>query len=478
MFIKEELIIMIDKVLHFFNKLSQYPRSSGHEEQVANFLVEFAKERNLVFYKDKYNNVLIKKINKNKKPIILHSHTDMICVSDNDYDIDFLTSPIKTIIKDNYLSAYKTSLGADNGIGVAIILAFLDQNNDYNIEALFTADEESTMTGALNFDYSKLKSNMMVSLDGMCDDELINGCASICDMKINFTPQFKKTNLNGYQLKVCGLKGGHSGNDIALDIGNSNNILAYVLSNLSNLQIQSFNGGNQFNFIPNESIATFISNDFESKFENIKNELLETYPNLILTYEKVKINKITSEKFSLNFVNFLNKIKTGVIESEMPQEFSDLFKNPNLETLVSNIKIILSQNLSSVDLDTGLIKISQRGHDKQLEENNINFIKSIANKNNFKFEIYDKQPGFNALKNSKLTNLLTKIYEQQNSSKLKIVNKHISLEACIFKQKLPNLDVAIVSPKIYDVHSTKERVYIPSIKTTCDLLSSLLNENI
>lgn len=469
---------MTEKVIYFFNKLSQYPRSSGHEEQVANFLVEFAKERNFEYYKDKFNNVLIKKINKNKKPIILHSHTDMICVSDSDYNIDFLTTPIKTIIKDDYLSAYKTSLGADNGIGVAIILAFLDENNNYSIEALFTSDEESTMTGALNFDYSKLNSNLMVSLDGMCDDELVNGCASICDMKISFTPSFKEINTNGYLLKVSGLKGGHSGNDIALDIGNSNNILAYILSNLSHLQLESFKGGNQFNFIPNESIATFICSDFENKFEDIKNELLEIYPSLILNYEKIKINKVVSKQFSINFINMLNQIKTGVLESDLPQEFSELFNNPNLETLVSNIKIILSQNLSSVDLEKGLIKISQRGHDENLEKNNINLLKSLANKNNFKFKIYDKQPGFNALENSILTKLLTQIYEKQNNSKLKIVNKHISLEACIFKQKLPSLDVAIVSPKIYDVHSTKERVYIPSIKTTYNLISSLLNENI
>lgn len=469
---------MTDKVLYFFNELSKYPRSSGHEEEVANFLVEFAKERNLPYFKDKSNNVLIKKENANKKPIILHSHTDMVCVSDNDYDIDFLTTPIKTVIKGDYLSAYKTSLGADNGIGVAIILALLDQKNDYNIEALFTTDEEVTMTGAQNFDYSQLKSSLMISLDGMCEDELINGCASICDMKITFNPMFEKVKTEGYVLKASGLKGGHSGNDIALDIGNANNILLQVLCELKDLQLESFEGGNQFNFIPNESVATFSSLDFESKFKEIKEELVEVYPNLKLTYEKTNINKCVSKEFSLNFVKILNQIKTGVIESEMPAEFSDLFNNPNLETLVKNIKIVLSQNLSSVSLTNGLIKISQRGHDEKVEEENIKFLKSLAVNNGFNFEIFDKQPGFNALENSVLTSLLTQKYNKLNNKNLKVVNKHISLEACIFKQKSPNLDIVIVSPKILDVHSTKERVYIPSIKITCDLLSAVLSENI
>lgn len=448
---------MVEKVLKFFNELSNYPRQSGNEEAVANYLVSFAKKRNFYVYKDNYNNVLIKKENIKKEPIILHSHTDMVCVCEPDYEIDFLTTPIKTIIEGDYLSAYKTSLGADNGIGVAIILSLLDENNDYNIEALFTSDEEVTMTGAINFDYSLLNSNKLISLDGMNETELINGCASICDMKIKFKPKFKDIKQLGYCLKVKGLKGGHSGSDINLNLGNSNNILIDILSKLNNIKLCNIKGGNQFNFIANYSKAYFLSSDFEQKFEGIKKQLNSEFPTLELTYEKVEINKVLSIKDSKTLINLLKNIKTGVIVGD-------------------NKNIVLSQNLSSINLEEGLIKISQRGHSEVEDEKNIEKLKSLAESNGYDFEIFDKQKGFCTDENSELTKDLVEIYSTLFNKNLNVLNKHISLEAAIFKQKTPNMEIAIISPKILGAHSTKERVFIPSINTTFSLLQKFLSK--
>ena len=447
---------MKEEVIKFFNEISNFPRSSGNEEKVANYLVKFAKKRNLEVYKDKFNNVLIKKGSTlNCEPIILHSHTDMVCVKEKDYDIDFLVDPIKTVIEGDYLSAYKTSLGADNGLGVAIILSLLDEDNNYNIEALFTTDEEVTMTGALNFDYSLLKGDKLISLDGMSDEELINGCASICDMKIKFNKPFIKTNQKGYLLTVNGLKGGHSGAEISQNIGNSNNILVDILSQLNSLKLSNIEGGNQFNFITNYTSATFVSDDFINKIENIKNKLQNQYNQVKITYKEVEIKEVLSEEFSKKFIDLLTKIKTGVIKGDG--------KN-----------IVLSQNLAQVSFNKNTIKISQRGHDENEENLNIKKLQELADLNGFDFEIFDKQPGFSALKNSLLTKKLCENYNSLFNKKLKVINKHISLEACIFKQKMPHCDIAIVSPKILDVHSTKERVYIPSIETTCSLLQCFL----
>lgn len=445
---------MVEKVLKYFNLISQYPRSSGNEEKVANFLVDFAKEHNFEYYKDNYNNVLIKKIGK-KEPIILQSHTDMVCVGEPDYKIDFLTDSIKTVIDGDYLSAYKTSLGADNGIGVAIILSLLDDDNDYSIEALFTTDEEVTMTGALNFDYSKLASKKLISLDGMSDEELINGCASICDMKINFNPNFTKQNKQGYKLIVKGLKGGHSGADINKNIGNANNILVEILSNLTNVELESFEGGNQFNFIANFATATFVSKDFEEKFDKIKQQMINKYPSLVLERESSQVSKTLSEQDTAKLLCLLNKIKTGVIVG-------------------NNNNIVLSQNLSSVSLSKGLIKISQRGHNEEVENENIENLKSLSQKNGFDFKIFDKQNGFEATKNSTLTKDICNSYQKLFNDNLKVINKHISVEACIFKQKMEYADIVIIAPKILGAHSTKETVYIPSIKKVYNLLQSIL----
>lgn len=448
---------MKEKVLKFFNELSKYPRPSGNEEAVANYLVDFAKKHNFYVYKDNFNNVLIKKENSNKEPIILHSHTDMVCVSEPDYEVDFLSTPIKTVIEGDYLSAYKTSLGADNGMGVAIILTLLDENNDYNIEALFTTDEEVTMTGATNFDYSLLKSKNLISLDGMSDCELINGCASICDMKIKFKPNFKTDKKIGYCLKVKGLKGGHSGADINLNLGNSNNILIEILSNLNNVELSQIKGGDQFNFIANYSKVYFASSDFEQKFNEIKTNLIKQYSTLELTYEKVELDKYLSVNDSKKLIDLLSQIKTGVIVG-------------------NNQKIVLSQNLSCINLEEGLIKISQRGHSEKEDENNIQKLKSLAEKFGFNFEIFDKQKGFCTDENSKLTKDLVEVYSNLFNKNLNVLNKHISLEAAIFKQKAPHIDIAIVSPKILGAHSTKERVFIPSIDTTYALLQKFLNK--
>lgn len=445
---------MLNNVLKYFNLLSQYPRSSGNEAQVANFLVEFAKQHNLEFYKDEHNNVLIKKQGI-KEPIILQSHTDMVCVSEPDYKIDFLTQPIKTVIEGDYLSAYKTSLGADNGIGVAIILSLLEEDNDYSIEALFTTDEEVTMTGALNFDYSKLSSKKLISLDGMSDEELINGCASICDMKIKFTPNFNQCNYLGYKVIVKGLKGGHSGADINKDLGNANNILVEILSSLSDIQLASFEGGNQFNFIADYAFASFASKDFSERFDLIKKQMQNKYPPLDLQYEEVTLNKVLSSQDSAKLLCLLNKIKTGVIVG-------------------TNDKIVLSQNLANVSLSKGLIKISQRGHDEKFEDENIQKLKSLSQKNGFEFEIFDKQCGFESLENSILTKDICDSYKKLFNKNLMVINKHISVEACIFKQKVPDMDIAIIAPKILGAHSTKERVYIPSIDNIYKLLKTIL----
>ena len=446
---------MENKVVYFFEQVSQIPRSSGHEKEIANFLVNFAKERNLFVKKDNFNNVLIKKNGKGK-PIILQAHMDMVCVSEPDYDIDFLTKPIKLQTNGDYLSAYKTSLGADNGIGVAMILSLLDENNDYSIEALFTTDEEVTMTGALNFDYSQLNSNKMIGLDGFSEYELINGCASICDMKVKFKPTFRKCEKEGYELLVSGLKGGHSGSEINKDIGNAIQIASLILSSLEDVELQNFESGNQFNFIPNIAKLQFSSNSFDKNFNTIKETLCNKYSSLKLSYKKIKIKECLDNLESNKIISFIYKAKTGVI-------------------LQGSNCVVLSQNIAYINLKNGLIKISQRGHDEDKDNSNIFRLKTLANNYGYEFEIFDKQPGFQTGKNSSLVKDLVLESKKFYSKPLNVVNKHISLEACIFKQKMPNLDVAIISPTILDMHSTKERVFLPSIDKIYNLLKSYLD---
>lgn len=452
---------MDNKVLHFFEELSKIPRSSGNEKAVADWLVDFAKEHDFEYYLDNFNNVLIKKGKNKHSPIMLQAHTDMVCIKDDDYDIDFGKDPIKLIYDGDYLKAHKTSLGADNGLGVAIILSLLDANNDYDIEALFTSDEEVTMTGAINFDYSKLNSKTAISLDGFSDEEIITGCASICDMKINTTFSKQEKQIDGYKLVVSGLKGGHSGNQIDKNLGNAIKLTAQLLSNLDKLEIESFVGGKQFNFIPNQTVVSFAcQNEFDDLATILNNFITEKkkeYPTLKVELKPTKLNSTIGYKDSLSLISIINNINTGVLKE-------------------NKFGILLSQNLASVDTDENIIKISHRGHNIELEDNNIIYLQDLAEKHGFGFEIFDKQKGFSTDINSNLVNKAKNSFDKLYNIKPTVCTKHISLEGGIFADNISDFEFIVLSPKILDVHSTSEKVYIPSISKTYSILKNILDE--
>ncbi len=447
---------MNNNTLNYFKIISSIPRESKNEKCMADYLETFCKEHNFSFYRDNFNNVLIKKTNNKRKPIILQSHLDMVCVKEPGYDFDFATMPLKLVEKDGYLSAYKTSLGADNGIGVAMILSLLDDNNDFNIEALFTTDEESTMIGATNFDYTLLSSNKLISLDGFGSNHLVNGCASICDMKINFNPQFLNQNEQGYSITISGLKGGHSGADIHKNIGNAIEILTNILLKVKDIKLGNMQGGNQFNFIPNYAFATFVGKIDLEEIESITKEYKNQYKDIKIEIKEIRLTKFLTQELTTKILNTLVQIKTGVLEKD------------------ENGNIIISQNLSSISLEEGLIKISERAHNKDKENLQIQFLQTLAKTNGFTFSIFDKQEGLIPEKDSTLTSDLCEINKCVNNYELQVGTKHISFEGPIFKQKKSDLDIAVVSPDIFDAHSTKERVYIPSIDKTYNLIYNFL----
>lgn len=445
------------KVLEYFTQISQIPRATFCEKKIAEYICNFAKEHNLEYVKDSYNNVLVTKIvDDTKKITVLQSHLDMVCIKEPNYDFDFKTSPLKLKIKGDYLFAHKTSLGADNGIGVAIILALLDSCN-FNIQALFTTDEEVTMTGAQNFDYSLLKSKDIISLDGFKEDAMILGCASICDSKIKLNSVCNELDQNqkGYKLTVSGLKGGHSGADIHKKIGNAVKIMAEILNSVENINLQEFEVGDQFNFIPNYGYVCFSGQVNIKEFNKILNEKQKEYKGLKVKLEQIDIVAGYGKEFSKKLIEFINKISTGVIVG-------------------TSQKIVLSQNLSCVSLSNDLVKISNRSHDENAEKDNINFNMSLCEKYGFNYSIFDKQPGFETLKDCQLVKKLLHASNQLNY-KLKPINKHISIEGCVFKNKLKDANIVVVSPTIKNPHSTKERVYLPSIQKTINLLKAYFN---
>ena len=245
----------MSRTVEFFYEISKIPRESGNEAGIAEYLCDFAKKRNLFYIKDEYNNVIIKKKNSEKEPIILQAHTDMICEKAEGKVFDFKTDSIEVYEENGILKANGTTLGADNGIGIAQILNILDDDSiKCNVEAVFTATEETTMIGAEKIDVSNLKSKKMINLDGFEENTIIKESTCFYDIILNLNYEFEDINIEEeehiYEIVLKGLKGGHSGFDIGKDRGNSSKELACLLKNISNIKIIDFLGGTKFNVIP------------------------------------------------------------------------------------------------------------------------------------------------------------------------------------------------------------------------------------
>lgn len=442
----------MNKTIEFFYEISKIPRESGNEKNIANYLCEFAKKRSLYYKKDKYNNVIIKKKNNNKVPIILQAHMDMVCEKDNDIEFDFEKDNIKVVEENGYLRAKGTTLGADNGIGIAQILNILDNNLTSNIEAIFTVSEETSMIGADKIDLSEIEGKQLINLDGFEENTIIIESASFFDIILNSNYAFKSTSeKNFYKISLSGLQGGHSGFDINKNRGNSSIMLAEFLKEIEKIQLQSFIGGTKFNVIPSNAEAIFTS---EEKIEDIQKKLDKfvqnnrkkyTNLNLELNIVKPEDNMLLDMKESQDFINSVLGFKHGIFYINERNE------------------VTTSVNLGVVNLKEQIIKIGMRSSKKEEETKCLRYIREYAKSNKFEFSILSSQPGFETNENSELVHKLIKTHKKINTKKINTKSLHITVEAGFFKEKIQDIEVAIISPEILNAHTTKECVNIESV---------------
>lgn len=445
---------MNNKTIIFFKEISKIPRESGNEKDISNYICDFAKKHNLEYIQDKYGNVIIKKYNGTNLPIILHSHLDMVCEKDN-IDHNFKTDPIEVYEEGGYLKANGTTLGADNGIGVAQILNVLDDNLKINVEAIFTVSEETTMCGAENIDLSSLKGKQMISLDGFDKKTIITESASFYDIVMNLNYNVISENNNDYKYKInlFGMPGGHSGFDIDKNRGNSGIELAKFLNKIESVQIASFVAGTKFNVIPSQAECEFTTNldwdNFKDMVKVFNKDLNKKYQNVKIKFEKIENKpnmKLLSSTESQRFLNTIISFKHGVF-----------FKD-------ERGLITTSANLGVVDLKNNIFKIGVRSSRKKESDNILEYLKNYASENDYEFVILGHQPGFETQKNSNLIKNLIKAYNISiDDDKLSLIPSHVTLESGFFTKKISNLEVAIISPLIIGAHTTRERVEIESI---------------
>lgn len=464
--------------LKYFYEISKIPRKSGNEEKIAKYLIKFAKERNLKYYTDSKFNVVIWKdasIGYEDKEILgFQCHTDMVCEKIDGSNHDFSKDSLDLIIENGFLKAKDTTLGADNGIGVAYILEILDSNlNTPKLECIFTTQEETTMEGIRFLDGKILKSKRIISFDNFLDTEILvsSATAKRWISKIYMKRQEKDKNLIYYKLNILGFKGGHSGIDIWDEKrGNSIKIVADMLNELESISIAEIKGGSSENVIPRdikvvvaiEESERGILEKLESKFEILKKVYgnIEIYLREIEDEEKEGI-EIYSKEDTKRLLEYIVNYKNGPLEYD------------------EEGNVILSGNLGKIESFENyvLLKYSVRYNDKNVGENLVTEIEENMEKYNVICEESSYMLGYEEPKESKLLDIVEKAYIEVMGNIPKKKKSQACLECGYLGQKIKELEYIAIAPNIFDAHSPKERVEIASANKVWKIIEELI-ENI
>ena len=449
-----------NRFLELFYKLSQIPRESGKEKRFADFLEAFAKENNLECYRDKSNNVLIKKSGnkKNNEPIILQAHMDMVCVKTENSNHDFDTDPIEIVRNGDMISAKDTSLGADQGIGLAIMLLILESSKikHPDLECLFTTEEETTFHGAENFDYSKLKGKRLINLDHCKDDSIVIGCdADICNQYI-FEGKHITTNMPSYRITISDVEGGNSGVEIERSSQNAIIIMAKIIQKLQaekEVYICQILGGDSENDIAT-SCKCIIKTDIKDIENKIKSYIEEKH--IGIQIDEVDSEMSFSSEDSKKIIEEIINLKQGLITNR-----NNIITSGNIGKIETiNTKIVITGILRSIE-------------ESEMEEQN-HENKRVSKSNNFETEEVYKDLAWIPNVNSKLKENYKNIYYQVNGEYPDFEITHGGLECSCMAQRITGLDMISIGSIIEDFHTVNEKMYISSCEKTIKTLLTFL----
>ena len=466
-----------------FHEICNIPHPSFHEEQIREYLIAFAKEHNLDWQQDVVGNIVIRKAAtagmENCPGIILQGHTDMVPQKNNDTAHDFTTDPIKPSIDGEWVRAQGTTLGADNGIGMAAALAVLSARDVQHgpIEALFTTTEETGMIGAQGLQPGLLQGEILLNLDTEEEGELYIGCAGGARVEINghYMPELVTTAKNGDDLlfktlAISGLKGGHSGCDIHLGRGNAIKLLIRVLHRLKAVRVASFTGGSLANAIPREAEAVIampasklatLSDTVEQCRQELKAELATTDPNLQLTLTDAEpVAELMPVPDQQQWVAAMNVCPNGV------QRMSDAVAGV-AET---------SLNLGVLTMDSGKIaaQLLPRSLVGSCNDALRDAVTGLFEMLNAQVACSDSYPGWTPNPDSQILSLMQRVYTDLFGQKPGVKVIHAGLECGLLGSKYPQWDMISFGPTIRFPHSPDEKVHIQSVARFWNLLVATL----
>ncbi|MCR5556699.1 MAG: aminoacyl-histidine dipeptidase [Butyrivibrio sp.] len=477
------------EVFGFFEQLCEIPHGSGNLQQISDFLVSFAKERNLEVTQDKELNVIIKapgsKGYEDKEPVILQGHMDMVAVKNDDCDIDMKKDGLRVTTDGEYVWAEGTSLGGDDGIAVAYCLALLDSKDIPHppLEVVITTNEETGMYGASAIDLSSLKSKKMINIDNEKEGQFITSCAG--GARIHSVLSLRQEETEGVKCKIFvgGLLGGHSGEMIKCGRGNANHILIRTLLDAqratspdgsgkgSSLRIISVGGGVADNAIPSTAVGEIVvpkedidtvKRSVERTLSEVKGELEVKDDNVEISFDQTESGKFTAftSEDSLKVCNMISIMPDGV--QAMSATVTGL-----VET---------SLNLGILKTDGGKVFADQsvRSSVESSKKVLINKLLTIGGLFGAEMSISGEYPGWKYRQSSELRDHMVEVYKRLYGKEPEVMAIHAGLECGILSEKIEGLDCISIGPDMKDIHSAKEKLSVKSTANVWEYLKAVL----
>jgi len=466
-----------ERVFYFFEKICSIPHGSANTDAIADMLVDFARERGLEYQRDKANNVMIRKAAtpgyESRPTVIFQAHIDMVLDKVEGCQKDLLTEPIELYREGDKLSAGGTTLGGDDGIGVAYALAVLDSDDLVHpeFEALFTSDEEIGLIGAAALDASFLKGHTLINLDSGTEGVFLAGCAG--GMRINSTLDFSREEAPNdnvfFRISVEGLIGGHSGTSIDHGRINAIKLLNEIVSHLNDVRIASINGGSADNAIPREAECIFSATPSSKRFfETMLMPTIEERYRKIEPDMKISIEEISERQpvFSIidtaKIFRAITRLPYGVIK--MSEEIRGKVESS------ANLGIIKTEG------DCVRIAVSIRSSKENAKEEMRLSIHKIARELGAKTEDHGAYPGWEFKLESHLRDVMSRVYQDMYGCEPTVTVVHAGLECGLLAEKISNLDCVSIGPNQENIHTPEEEISISSIARVWDFLRKVLGE--
>lgn len=468
------------KLLKYFEEISEIPRPSYHEEKIADHLVDFAISHNLKYYRDKLNNVLIDlpatEGKENSESILLQGHTDMVCEKNENVDHDFMSEPLKLYVKDGWIRAEGTTLGADNGVAVAAMLAVLDGACDSHgpIQCLFTASEEVGLDGAKGFDYTQIYARKMINMDSADEALIITGCAGGLRSTVTLPIERQASDGEVIKIQICGLAGGHSGEDIKLGRANANKLLGRALDRIftryPDTRLISVGGGTKENAIPREASAYILCEDAEkisalceSIEKEIRGELCADDERFSLTVISAESNlDPMTREWSDKIIFFLATIANGVFE--MNQSLCEIVE--------------YSRNLGIIKTEKDRFEavVNSRSSMESRIDLSASELDSYARILGGVSSHYNRYPGWEYAEHSDIRDKYIKAFNSLYGNDPEVIVIHAGLECGIIKKAVPDMDMISCGPAVKNLHSPDEALNVASFERFFGVLLKVLSE--